>query len=160
MAPFQELSTQKSTVIHEEKRKLMIWRNSFFPRNARKHSWLFSDQLKKIQDFQLVGKKIVRKDIRRKSRTANSLSYPALPEMVYESRKKEISTVPNQACLMSLSLWLRQSFKNNSTWIWNLGLGRVHLRVPLVCKRITFIEWSDLSASGHNSQETFSTYEK
>jgi len=103
-----------------------------FLENAQAISWLLQRiSFKKDPRFfqLLVGKKIVRKDIRRKSmEQLNSLFDIALPEMgvYWKHRKRKYSHgFQNQACLMSLRvLGFARSFKNNSIffWIWNWDL--------------------------------------
>jgi len=160
--PISELSTSKSTVIHEKSGKLIEYGEivSFLemPESIPDFS---ADQLKKIQDFQLVGKKIVRKDIPEKVNGTAKFSIDIrLPEMVYGVIERGNLHGSKPSLLNESEVLASPGVLKIIPLEYGIGIVASTLEGALVAKRILSIEWSDSLASGHNSQETYSTYEK
>jgi len=160
--PISELSTAKSTVIHEKSGKQIGYGEviSFLeiPESIPDFS---ADQLKKIQDFQLVGKKIARKDIPAKVNGTAMFSIDIrLPEMVYGviERGNLHGSKPN--LLNKSEVMASPGVLKIIPIEYGIGIVASTIEAALVAKKILSIEWSDSIASSHNSQETYTTYAK
>jgi len=157
-----ELSTAKSTVIHEKSGKQIGYGEviSFLeiPKSIPDFS---ADQIKKLQDFQLVGKKIARKDIPEKVNGTAMFSIDIrLPNMVYKVIERENlhgskPNLVNKSDVMGSPGVLKIIPVDDV-----IGIVASTIEEALVTKKTLSIEWSDSIASSHNSQETYTIYAK
>lgn len=160
--PISELSTSKSMVTHEKSgRKILYGEIVPFLEIPESIPTFSPEELKKTKDFRLIGKEIVRKDIPEKVNGMAKFSIDIrLPDMVYGViergnihgskpnllNESEVSASPGVLKIIPLD--------------YGIGIVANTLESALIAKKLLSIEWNESKASNHNSQETYSIYEK
>lgn len=160
--PISELSTSKSSVIHEKSGKQIGYGEivSFLhmPEIIPDFS---ADQLKKSEDFQLIGTKIARKDIPEKINGTAKFSIDIrLPGMVYGVIERGNLHGAKPSLLNESEVRALPGVLKIIPIEYGIGIVASTIEDALIAKKSLSIAWSESAASGHNSQETYSRYEK
>ncbi len=119
------------------------------------------EQLKKPKDFRLIGKDIPRKEIPVKvDGSAQFAGDLRLPDMVYGVLERgnlhgAKPTLTNESDILAVEGVLKIV-----PFDYAIGIIASSLEQALAAKKILKINWSDSEATGFNSQEIFSEYEK
>ncbi|MDB4292251.1 molybdopterin-dependent oxidoreductase [Maribacter sp.] len=118
-------------------------------------------QLKQPENFRLIGKDIPRKEIPAKVDGSAQFAIDIrLPDMVYGVLERGTlhgskPTLTNEAEILAMEGVLKIV-----PFDYAVGVLATQLELALEAKKRLQIDWSEASASGYNSQEIFSEYEK
>lgn len=160
--PISELSTSKSIVIHENSNRQIEYGEivSFLqmPENLPDFT---EDKLKNPKDFEWVGKKINRTDIPDKVNGKAKFSIDIrLPDMVYGVIERGNVHGSKPTLLNETQVLASRGVLKLISLEYGIGIVASSIEDALAAKKILSIDWSDSKASGHNSQEIYSEYEK
>ncbi|WP_075350700.1 xanthine dehydrogenase family protein molybdopterin-binding subunit [Algoriphagus marinus] len=160
--PISELSTSKSIVIHENSNRQIEYGEivSFLqmPENLPDFA---EDKLKNPKDFEWVGKKINRTDIPDKVNGKAKFSIDIrLPDMVYGVIERGNVHGSKPTLLNETQVLASRGVLKLISLEYGIGIVASSIEDALAAKKILSIDWSDSKASGHNSQEIYSEYEK
>ncbi len=160
--PVSELTTANSVVKHENSGKEISYGELVpFLKIPEAIPEFTADQIKAIKEFRLIGKEIPRTEIPSK---VNGMAQFAidirLPDMVYGVLERgnlhgSKPTLSNESEIAGLDGVLKiVSFD------YAIGIVANSLEQALIAKKRLKIDWSEAQATGFNSQEIYSEYEK
>ena len=160
--PIEELTTSNSHVLHGRTNQKINY-GALIPFLEMPETLPdFSEaQLKNPKDFKLVGKDIPRTEIPAKVDGSAMFAIDIrLPEMVYGVLERgnlhgSKPKLTNEAEILAMDGVVRIIPLD-----YAIGVVAKTLEQALSAKKSLKIDWSDSKASGHNSQEIYSTYEK
>jgi isoquinoline 1-oxidoreductase beta subunit len=159
--PLSETSTKNSEVIHNISGKKLDYGELVAHLKLPENMPDISDaDLKKREDFQLVGKYIPRTEI--PSKTDGSAQFAIdilMPDMVYAVLERgnlhgATPTLLNEKEVLALDGVLKLV-----PFDYAIGIVAKTLEQALQAKKLLKIAWSDAQASGFNSQEMYTAYE-
>ena len=160
--PQEELSTEKSIVSHTSSSKSISYGDLVPHLNMPDELPEFKlEDLKTPDQFSLIGKNIPRTEI--PSKVDGSAQFAIdirLPNMVYGVLERGKThgakpTLKNEETILALPGVLKII-----PYDYAIGLVARALDLALNAKKQLDIDWSESEASGYNSQEIYSTYEK
>lgn len=160
--PISELSTGPNKVLHKESGKSITYGELVplldMPETLPEFT---EEQLKKPQDFRLIGKNLSRIEIPSKVTGAAQFAIDIrLPEMVYGVLERgnlhgATPTLANEDDILAMEGVLKLVPFN-----YAIGVVAKTLEQALEAKKQLVIEWSDSQASQHNSEKIYSQYEQ
>lgn len=159
--PLSETTTKNSEVIHNASGKKISYGDLVPYLKIPEAMPDISDKdLKKQEDFQLVGKYIPRTEIPSKANGSAQFAIDIrLPEMVYAVLERgnlhgASPTLLNEEEILALDGVLKLM-----PFDYAIGIVAKTLEQALQAKKQLKIQWSDAPASGFNSQEVYASYE-
>ena len=160
--PITETSTSKSEVIHNlTDKKISYGELVPYLKLPEEIPEISDSDLKKQGDFNLVGKYIPRTEL--PSKTDGSAKFAIdllMPDMVYAvlERGNLHGATPN--LLNEADILAMDGILKLVPFDYAIGIVAETLEQALEAKKELQIEWSDAQASGFNSQEVYTAYEK
>ncbi|MCX2718596.1 xanthine dehydrogenase family protein molybdopterin-binding subunit [Lentiprolixibacter aurantiacus] len=159
--PLAETSTKNSEVIHTSGKKISYGDLVPYLTVPEDMPDISENDLKKQEDFELVGKYIPRTEL--PSKTDGSAQFAIdiiLPNMVYAVLERgnlhgASPTLLNEAEILAMDGVLKLV-----PFDYAIGVVAKSLEQALSAKKQLNIKWGDSPASGFNSQEVYATYEK
>ena len=160
--PLSETSSKNSEVIHNPSGKKISYGDLVpYLKLPEEMPDISDSDLKKREDFQLVGNYIPRTEL--PSKTDGSIKFAIdllMPEMVYAVLERgnlhgATPTLLNEAEILALNGVLKLV-----PFDYAIGIVAKSLEQALQAKKLLKIEWSDAQASGFNSQKVYENYEK
>ena len=160
--PIEELSTEPSLVIHENTGK-KIGYGDLVPLLKIPESIpeIGAEQLKNPANFRLIGKNIPRTDIAEKvngsAKFAQDMQLPNALYGVIERGKTHSAkpTLTNETEIRAMD-----GFVNLVKLDYGIGIIANAIEKALTIKKALKIEWSEVKATGYNSQAAYEKYEK
>ena len=160
--PMSELSTTSNTVVHQSSgRKISYGDIVPILKVPETIPEIPKEQLKDPKDFRLIGKVIPRNDIPAKTDgSAQFSSDVQLPDMLYAVIERGIlhgakPTLKNEAAIKALD-----GVQGLVMLDYGVGVIATSFMKALEARKALEIEWSEADASGLNSQEVYTKYEK
>ena len=160
--PISELKTSNSVISHESSGKKISY-GELIPFLTTPESFpeFTEKEIKKVSDFNLIGKDVPRTEIPSKVNGSAQFAIDVrLPNMVYGvlERGKRHGAKPT---LLNESEILEQSgIIKIVPFDYAIGLVAETLEQALLAKKALKIDWSESTSSGFNSDEIYSDYEK
>ncbi|MBT8321363.1 MAG: molybdopterin-dependent oxidoreductase, partial [Eudoraea sp.] len=159
--PLSETSTKNSEVIHKVSDKKLGYGELVPHLKLPENMPDISDgDLKKREDFELVGKYVPRTEI--PSKTDGSAQFAIdilMPEMVYAVLERGNLHGATPTLLNETEILAQDGVLKLVPFDYAIGIVANTLEQALQAKKLLKIEWSDSQATGFNSQEVYTAYE-